>query len=1053
MKRKRSLILLTLFICSYGGVSEAWKYEISGNQLFGVAAGWNTEITAKGDVWMNLQGLLGNEAAVYAGLNGKIDLSGFNTSIQIKGKGVVGAYAKDKKSSITFSGTVNVSGKEAVGIYSDEGTIYSKGDITAAGECAKGIYAENSQAKVSHAGNVTVDGEGSIGIFAERGTVVFDSPKSTVKTTGAYGHGLKNVSGAIDFTGSVVTEGKYSYGLCNEEGTTSIKGSIKTSGEKSHGVHNGMEGKIGTVHMEGDIQTFGDYASGFWNSQDGIADFQGTISTSGKEAWGIVNERNTMDMEGSILTKGEKAAGIRNEEGEVNFAGGIDTAGDQAYGIYAVSTQREEEGKSGTAEKDLVTFSGNISTSGESAHGIYAEGGDVTVKEDSVIMTEGIFAEGIRVEKGQVHMIGSIFTSGDAAAGIHGITEESTVNMEGMIITGGERSVGIHAEGSQIDFAGIISTEGVDSAGIKIEQEKGDVNFQGAISTGGDRAHGVYIENGTAMISEAEEGTGIYTVGESAYGIFNQEGKANVIGDILTEGDYSYGVRSVHGETTINGTYMTTGAQSHGVFSSGGTTVLADGVLVSATGENAYGIYADRGAQMNLAGDATIIASLTPGSYAIRAEQGVEPQVSGLNQQEPSRISGTGQFFITGGIYAGDGGDIRLNFKEGSAFEGATEIDSNGYLEMNMKDSYWKVTGDSRVSHLSLNGTIGSVVDFRSDASIGTELTIDNYEKVNNHAVFALRTDIAKGVSDKVIVTDSQLDPNTNLMYVEDITSGQIDGSEVITMARIDGDHQNVFFGLSTIEGEQIETVDSGGFRYGLIKDECNWNLKGTQKASTTASASVNTFAGAYLLSYAENQTLMQRLGDLRNDSSSSGVWFKVHGGEFESRSGSIFDDFKMKYWGVQAGIDKKISSKDKKADLYVGGMFGYSKGDMDYDSRGSGTIEAKTLGLYGTYKRNSGFYADLLLKYMWMDNDFDVINLQGSAIHGDEMSTDGFGASLEIGKRVHFDSKSKSGWYVEPQAQISYLRQNSGDFYASNGLHVNVDSYTSLLGRVGTNK
>lgn len=50
MKRKRSLILLALLLCSYGGVSEAWKYEIDGNQWAGVAAGWNDEVTAKGDV-------------------------------------------------------------------------------------------------------------------------------------------------------------------------------------------------------------------------------------------------------------------------------------------------------------------------------------------------------------------------------------------------------------------------------------------------------------------------------------------------------------------------------------------------------------------------------------------------------------------------------------------------------------------------------------------------------------------------------------------------------------------------------------------------------------------------------------------------------------------------------------------------------------------------------------------------------------------------------------------------------------------------------------------
>lgn len=1083
MKRKRSLILLALFICSYSEISEAAKYQISGNQWLGVAAGWNDEVTAKGDVWMDLQGFLGNEAAVYASSNGKIDLSGFNTSIKIRGKGVVGAYAKDKNSSITFSGSVAVEGEGASGIYADSGTIISEGTVTAIGEKAIGIYVENDGAKVNHTGDIVVKGDSAKGIFADRAgseAIV----RGDISTEGKYSHGISNRKGKVDFSGKISTKEKESYGVSNEDGQTIFDAGILTEGEKSHGVHNGIEGGYGIVEGKGSITTKGENSSGFWNSQYGEGHFSGIISTEGDSSHGIVNERNVMYFEGGIHTEGKESHGVQNEEGEVEVSGDIYTTGEKSFGIYAKQTEREEEGKPRYTEYDQVRMEGNISTTGAYSHGIYLEGGDVILGKDpensSTITTTGDYAKGIYVEKGKADVEGNIFTSGKSSLGIHTALDQSQVDFTGAIFTQGDDSAGIYAQAGKIqirgedsmivttgnrsdgilidkgivDMEGVISTGGDQSTGVKILDEQGKLELQGAIFTSGLESHGVYLENGTAYIGQESEDSQstIYTMGDQSYGIWNLGGEAKISGEIITEGKFSHGIRNEEGKMEFAGSVMTIGEESHGIYSSGGEVTLLPEVNIYATGEKAYGIYADQGAQINLKGNATIVSSLDSDSYAIRAEKGMEPQFGLNNQQDKTRISGEGQFFITGGISAGDGGDIRLNFKEGSGFEGATEVDSGGFLEMNMKDTYWKITGDSRVSHLSLTGAVGSVVDFRSDAPIGTELVIDNYEKANNHAVFALRADIAKGISDKVIVTDSELDPNTNLMYVEDITTGRIDGNEVITMARIDGDHENVHFGLSTIDGAQIDTVDSGGFRYGLVRDTSNWNLKGTGNASTTASASVNTFAGAYLLSYAENQTLMQRLGDLRNDPSSSGVWFKVHGGEFESRSGSIFDDFKIKYWGVQAGIDKKISSKNKKADIYIGGMFGYSKGDMDYDSHGSGTIEAKTLGFYGTYKRDSGFYADLLLKYMWMDNEFDVINLQGGAIHGDEMSTDGFGASFEIGKRFHFDSQSRSGWYVEPQAQISYLRQNSGDFYASNGLHVNVDSYTSLLGRLGTN-
>ena len=131
--------------------------------------------------------------------------------------------------------------------------------------------------------------------------------------------------------------------------------------------------------------------------------------------------------------------------------------------------------------------------------------------------------------------------------------------------------------------------------------------------------------------------------------------------------------------------------------------------------------------------------------------------------------------------------------------------------------------------------------------------------------------------------------------------------------------------------------------------------------------------------------------------------------------------------------------------------MCGYSKGNLEYQT-GHGSIDSKTLGIYGTYIAPSGFYADLALKYGWMKNDFKVLDTAGALVTGENMSTDGLSASLEIGQKIHFNKGAKDGWYVEPQAQISMGHQSGGNFDASNGLRVDVDSYTSTLGRLGMN-
>jgi len=205
---------------------------------------------------------------------------------------------------------------------------------------------------------------------------------------------------------------------------------------------------------------------------------------------------------------------------------------------------------------------------------------------------------------------------------------------------------------------------------------------------------------------------------------------------------------------------------------------------------------------------------------------------------------------------------------------------------------------------------------------------------------------------------------------------------------------------------------------------------------------------GSYLLSYAETNTLVQRLGDLRDTPKLSGLWFRVHGGEFESNAGSFVKPFDIDYGGVQIGYDRKAEI-GWNGDAYFGVMFGYSKGDLDY-ADGSGEVDSKMLGIYGTFTKPNGFYMDAVLKYQWMENDFDILDTAGSRVTGDGVNTDGLGWSVEAGQRFHFTKDKKTGWYIEPQVQFSYMRQDGGYFNADNGLTIGIEPFNSLLGRLG---
>nr|MBP9483994.1 autotransporter outer membrane beta-barrel domain-containing protein [Negativicutes bacterium] len=356
-------------------------------------------------------------------------------------------------------------------------------------------------------------------------------------------------------------------------------------------------------------------------------------------------------------------------------------------------------------------------------------------------------------------------------------------------------------------------------------------------------------------------------------------------------------------------------------------------------------------------------------------------------------------------------------------------------------DSNWRMTGDSLVDMLYFdqNSTISFVPEANQRSNSFSTLTVLQNLDGGNGSQFNLRTDIAANQGDLLDVrghVDGQY-----LVGINNQGSAWVNPANELTIVKTGSSDEDAF--------SLVNAVEVGGFEYGLKQVGTDWNLYSTGRASSSASASLNGFAGSYLLNYAETQTLTQRLGDLRQGENQNGVWAKVYGGKFNSSADSFLSGFDMTYSGIQVGGDHQIALKEGNGDLYVGGMFGYGKGNLDYGV-GSGSVDSKTLGVYGTYKAPTGFYADMVLKYGWMKNDYKVLDSSNVTIKGDDMNTSGLSASMEIGQRLHLDRKTKEGWYVEPQAQLTVGHQSGGSFTASNGLNINVDSYNSVLGRVG---
>jgi autotransporter family porin len=252
---------------------------------------------------------------------------------------------------------------------------------------------------------------------------------------------------------------------------------------------------------------------------------------------------------------------------------------------------------------------------------------------------------------------------------------------------------------------------------------------------------------------------------------------------------------------------------------------------------------------------------------------------------------------------------------------------------------------------------------------------------------------------------------------------------------------------------------------------------------TSAANAAIGTFSATMPLFYADMDTLIERLGELRLQAEApaptqtipsgmskeeggkevvapsppvtppagGGVWVRGFG------SGSHINDqvsrsFDQNLGGFQIGADKRLVTR--YGDLYLGGFLGYFYAHRDFqnqpfDDDATGTTNAFSVGAYSTFIHPSGFYADLVVKYTQLWNDFDAPNFLSFLGLGSPGTANytipTFGASLEIGKRWDFGH-----FFLEPQCQVEGAWAGGADYTVSNGLRVSADNQTSLRGRLG---
>ena len=188
-----------------------------------------------------------------------------------------------------------------------------------------------------------------------------------------------------------------------------------------------------------------------------------------------------------------------------------------------------------------------------------------------------------------------------------------------------------------------------------------------------------------------------------------------------------------------------------------------------------------------------------------------------------------------------------------------------------------------------------------------------------------------------------------------------------------------------------------------------------------------------------ELSTLRARLGELRNDPQVNlGVWSKATTARHNINNNEVAYRHDMN--GIVAGGDKMTEFESGK--LWTGVLAGYSHSSLDM-AKNDGKIDSYSLGVYSTFRHNSGIYVDAVVKANHFRSTYDARFNDGKT--SADSNTNGIGFSVEAGK--YFE---KDDYFIEPYAMVSAFRGQGADYRYTNGMSIKADAAKSFSGELG---
>ena len=882
------------------------------------------------------------------------------------------------------------------------------------------------------------------------------------------------------FTGT--TNSNYSYMFYKDSnlGTISFSGDVIFENISNSGaaIRGNDTSNVSLMEAEGDI-TFANVST---NEQ--IASLQ-ALSLISKNIYAENVHQTGYDMMGSAfwVHRGTlQALGDNGKGGIISVKNSGFEHG--AYGSGALWADNSGEILSKNIELNNISFSSasNKDASNKYASGIHAENGSHVIVGEKIEISD---LDGSTINVAGIDLEGSGNVGGLTPPGGYEpeedpatlLTAENISISNITALTNNLDAFGIRAIGDDEEADGLK----IDSANLNIDEIKGSFAYGLAqikeVHTNFDYAE---ISN----IHADTEAAGVYVRGS--------QGNSEV----------QFGTLKVH-DVDVQPDGL-----SYLVNVGNGKVMADNAELLTENTLKYHGSYDDDFSDTKLKIQETALKAIAGGQIDFNKESGIYTIVGNIvagygsalsenqNNIEGGKINISGNYVnIFGDVFAGNGGEVNITLNgEDSTLEGqiddyheitpennkvfhnssffddvgqVLDVTSAGKATLNINDGgKWIARGQSFVDTISLDG---GIIDMSKNEN--SSVTVETLKGEGGR--FIMRLDTGNHENSDMLYVTGTFEGNHELIIDSDeFVASEITENNPLRFATIKGDVnvENMkarvtdagFFNNTyniTKESfdknhEENEDYNGSGNGQGSYKpgndvvtstfDENDVNLlitaEGKQSQISDAGQTIINMSRANYSNAIYMDRLNKRMGEARyiNPEDEQGMWVRLR----HDRIGKE-DAFRSQNTMYEMGYDVKQDCDN--GDRRIGLAIDYMDGKTEYRNvAGDGDIKRYGLWLYDTWMGDKGHYADYVLKWGHLENDFEIYNSLGK-VNGD-YSNNVFSVSAEYGKK----NDMGSGWYFEPQAQLQLARVTGADYVTSQNTKVSLDGINSLIGRAG---